>query len=90
MDLIYDISSVLNYECDAKSMSRMALPSSRGLWEASTEVEWNKLYTARDEKQLTYGDLSNSRFRPDGMLDSWLEQQLDEFGTLVMAASLPE
>jgi hypothetical protein len=86
VDLIYDISSVLNYECDAKSMSRMALPSSRGLWEASTEVEWNKLYTARDEKQLTHGDLLKSRFKSDTLLDSWLEQ-LDGFGTLVMAAA---
>lgn len=86
VDFICDISSVINYECDAKSMSRMALPSSRSLWEASTEVEWNKLYTTRDEKQLTNGDLLKSRFKSDTLLDSWLEQ-LDGFGTLVMAAA---
>ena len=37
-------------------------------------------------KQLTYGDLVNNRLRTDGALDSWLEQ-LDDFGTLVMAAA---
>jgi hypothetical protein len=50
-------------------------------------VEWESEYARRRvSKQLTYGDLLNNRLRTDGALDSWLEQ-LDDFGTLVMAAA---
>ena len=40
-------------------------------------------------KQLTYGDLMNYRFTGNRSLDHWLSQ-VDDFGTLVVAAaSLP-
>lgn len=68
----------------------MTLPCGRKLWRATTSAEWEKEYASKGdsvrEKQLTYGDLLNHRSRPDRILDSWLSQ-LDDFGTLVMAAA---
>jgi len=75
----------------------MTLPCGRALWHATSRSEWEDEYVARADgldvnmsKHLTYGDLLNTRFGTDnGSLDSWLAE-LDDFGTLVMAAaSLP-
>lgn len=88
------ISSLRNYNCDKAVLTRMPLPCARDLWRATNSAEWKVEYAARSEesgviRQLTYGDLMESRFRKDNALDSWLFQ-LDDFGTLVMAAaSLP-
>lgn len=43
--------------------------------------------TSVKNKQLTYGDLINSRSKPaDHTLDGWLSH-LDDFGMLVLAAA---
>jgi hypothetical protein len=88
IDILFDISSLLHpYKCDGSELLGMALPCGRDLWHASSTVEWESEYARRRvSKQLTYGDLLNNRLRTDGALDSWLEQ-LDDFGTLVMAAA---
>lgn len=94
VDLLFDVSSSLPaYRCDGSMLAGLALPCARRLWRATTSAEWKKEYTVRGDggtgRQLTYGDLLNSRCKPDRALDSWLSQ-LDDFGTLVMAAaSLP-
>ncbi|MCJ1331273.1 hypothetical protein MMC10_007961 [Thelotrema lepadinum] len=93
VNLFFDILSSLPYDdCDAGSwLLDMALPSVRNLWKASSSVEWERKYIARSNdlsagKELKYCDLLNSRARAGGALDSWLSQ-LDDFGTLVMAAA---
>ncbi|KAH8684915.1 hypothetical protein BGZ60DRAFT_398670 [Tricladium varicosporioides] len=88
VDALFDISSVLTqYKCDGSVLAGMALPCGRDLWRATNSSEWKRNYAARiDEKQLTYGDLLFARFRTDAMIDAWLSQ-LDDFGTLVMAAA---
>lgn len=90
LELLFDVcSSVLSYNCDG---SRMSLPCGRDIWRASTSTEWSNAYVAgksvaKDgERQLTYKDLLNIGSRRDDTLDSWLSQ-LDDFGTLVMAAA---
>ena len=88
IDILFDFSSLLHpYKCDGSELLGKALPCGRDLWHASSRAEWEREYTRQGVgKQLTYGDLVNNRLRTDGALDSWLEQ-LDDFGTLVMAAA---
>ncbi|TAQ87225.1 hypothetical protein B7494_g4451 [Chlorociboria aeruginascens] len=95
-NLLFDISiGFLPHACDGSKLAGIALPCARGLWSAGTKSEWEKEYDAQPrrpgvEKQLTYGDLLNLRFKENGALDSWLSH-LDEFGMLVMAAaSIPD
>jgi len=92
IDLLVDVSSALgSHKCDSHILKTMTLPCGRDLWKATTDVNWSiEIRETISEKQLTYGDLLHSRFRTDHTLDSWLSE-LDEFGTLVMAAaSIPE
>ncbi|TGO28082.1 hypothetical protein BPAE_0032g00250 [Botrytis paeoniae] len=89
IDLFFDVSSsVPEYRCDESRLKYMTLPCSRKLWRATTNEAWENEYTnSMRGIQLTYGDLINSRTRPeDRTLDGWLSQ-LDEFGTLVLAAA---
>lgn len=88
INILFDYTSLLHpYTCDGSELLEMDLPCGRGLWQASSRSEWEREYALRaEEKQLTYGDLLKSRFKTDHTLDSWLEQ-LDDFGTLVMAAA---
>jgi hypothetical protein len=88
VDVVFDFGYLLHpYKCDGSELLDMALPCGRNLWQASDRSEWEREYSQRGaRKQLTYGDLLNSRFTPDRALDSWLEQ-LDDFGNLVMAAA---
>lgn len=72
----------------------MALPCAKDLWRASSSAEWEREYLARGDdmsigNQLTYGDLLNSRSGTGRALDLWLSQ-VDDFGTLVMAAASSE
>jgi hypothetical protein len=76
------------YKCDGSFLAGLALPCGRDMWRASTRTEWEKAYVAErasGRKRLTYGDLLNFHVRAEGTLDHWLSQ-LDDFGTLVMAA----
>ncbi|KAK8907958.1 hypothetical protein QC760_003831 [Botrytis cinerea] len=89
IDLFFDLSSsVHGYRCDENRLKYMTLPCSRKLWKATTNEVWENEYTnSMRGKQLTYGDLINSRSRPeDRSLDGWLSQ-LDDFGMLVLAAA---
>ncbi|KAF7959519.1 hypothetical protein EAE96_001135 [Botrytis aclada] len=89
IDLFFDVSSSIpEYRCDENRLKYMTLPCSRKLWRATTNEAWENEY-ANSMKgiQLTYGDLINSRTRPeDRRLDGWLSQ-LDDFGMLVLAAA---
>ncbi|KAF7896774.1 uncharacterized protein EAF01_009177 [Botrytis porri] len=89
VDLFYDVSSsVTEYRCDGNRLKYMALPCSRKLWRATRNEAWEIEYTnSMRGERLTYGDLINSRNRPqDRTLDGWLSQ-LDDFGMLVLAAA---
>jgi len=92
VDIMFDISSSLHsYTCDGSLLRALPLPCGRNLWRASTRAKWGTEYAAQREriegrKRLTYGDLMNFHLRPEGTLDPWLSQ-LDDFGTLVMAAA---
>ncbi|KAF5867949.1 uncharacterized protein Bfra_007144oa [Botrytis fragariae] len=89
IDLFFDVSSsVPEYRCDGNRLKYMTLPCSRKLWRATTNEAWENEYTnSMRGIRLTYGDLINSRTRPeDRRLDGWLSQ-LDEFGMLVLAAA---
>ncbi|KAG9231563.1 hypothetical protein BJ875DRAFT_113309 [Amylocarpus encephaloides] len=92
VDMFFDYSSALHYyRCDGSILKSMALPCARDLWRATTSAEWKQEFASRSEEigpktQLTYGDLLNFRSRADRRLDSWLSQ-LDDFGSLVMAAA---
>jgi hypothetical protein len=94
IDFFFDVYSAIPlHHCDTlKLLSELALPCSKGLWRANTRTEWELEYAASlggIERYLTYGDLLNSGFGKDGILDGWLSQ-LDDFGTWVVAvASLP-
>lgn len=88
INMLFDYSSLLYpHVCDNSDLLHMALPSGRDLWQARSRHEWEREYAlSAVGKQLTFGDLVNSRFRADRTLDPWLEQ-LDDFGMLVMAAA---
>lgn len=92
VNLFFDVFQYLPFEnCDERWLAGMSLPCVRDLWRATSSAEWEREYLARGDdmsprKQLTYGDLLNSRSRADHTLDSWLSE-LDDFGTLVMAAA---
>ena len=95
IDMFADYSSTPRYrKCDQAALTGMPLPCARDLWRATKNAEWKVEYAARSEeldavRQPTYGDLLNFRFKKESPLDAWLSQ-LDDFGTLVMAAaSLP-
>ncbi|KAF7926674.1 uncharacterized protein EAE97_010183 [Botrytis byssoidea] len=89
IDLFFDISSsVHEYRCDENRLKQMTLPCSRKLWRATTNEAWeDECANSMRGIQLMYGDLINSRNRPeDRRLDGWLSQ-LDDFGMLVLAAA---
>ncbi|TGO55353.1 hypothetical protein BCON_0093g00260 [Botryotinia convoluta] len=89
IDLFFDVSSsVPEYRCDENRLKYMTLPCSRKLWRATTNEAWENEYAnSMRGIQLTYGDLINSRTKPeDRTLDGWLSQ-LDDFGILVLAAA---
>ncbi|TGO63479.1 hypothetical protein BOTNAR_0099g00060 [Botryotinia narcissicola] len=80
--------AVHEYRCDENRLKHMTIPCSRKLWRATTNEAWENEYAnSMRGIQLTYGDLINSRNRPeDRRLDGWLSQ-LDDFGMLVLAAA---
>ena len=90
--VFFDTTSViLNHSCDGSFLASLTLPCGRDMWRASTGAEWEKAYKAKldsnsGKKCLTYGDLMQFYLREEGSLNPWLSQ-LDEFGTLVMAAA---
>jgi hypothetical protein len=88
VDILFDYAILLHpHTCDGSDLLRLPLPCGRDLWQARSRSDWQREYALKAAgKQLTYGDLLDSRFRTDRTLDSWLEQ-LDDFGTLVMAAA---
>ncbi|KAG0645295.1 Transcription factor gsfR2 [Hyphodiscus hymeniophilus] len=57
----------------------------------ATEACWQGLHyhldSTKGHRKLTYGDLMNFQHGREGVLDPWLSQ-LDDFGTLVMAAAM--
>ena len=92
IDLVFDVYSILpHHACGGGRLVHIALPCSRDLWGASTKAQWERAYLANSveiitKEQLTYGDLLKLRFNPNTALNNWLSQ-LDDFGTLVMAAA---
>ncbi|APA08883.1 hypothetical protein sscle_04g036530 [Sclerotinia sclerotiorum 1980 UF-70] len=91
IDLFFDLASgIPDHQCDGNNLLRLALPCSRKLWRATTNEAWENEYLSTIRSNpLTYGHLINYQSRPeDHSLDEWLSQ-LDEFGTLVLAAATP-
>ncbi|KUJ14516.1 uncharacterized protein LY89DRAFT_736549 [Mollisia scopiformis] len=90
LDMLFEISPFFPArECDGTLLADIALPCSKGLWTASTEVEWEIAHSAEDKqtsKTLTYADLMNFQHQEEGSLDFWLSY-IDNFGTLLMAAA---
>ena len=71
-------------------MAEMCLPSDKSLWTAETQADWEREYSSKSKyQQPTFGDLllHDAESIPFGTpLDMWLAQ-MDQFGTMVMAAS---
>ncbi|KAF2669837.1 hypothetical protein BT63DRAFT_423815 [Microthyrium microscopicum] len=74
----------------AKHWSEMLLPSSKGLWQAQTRAQWEQEYRAsNNDQRSTFGELlthDDVQSQSAGLLDRWMGQ-VDEFGTLVIAAA---
>lgn len=101
MDFLFDLSalsaSTPNRPCNyGKDLAEMLLPSSKNLWSAQTQNEWEKEYAAQSKMLGRNGDLRPTfgqllqhdiEIHPNAYsLDRWLAQ-VDEFGTLVVAAA---
>ena len=96
VDIFFDISPA-GADCDSpRHLAEMLLPCTKNLWSARTRSEWKKEYTSQsrlqsynDYRRLTFGNLSQHDLEdsPCGdLLDHWLAQ-VDELGTLIMAAA---
>ncbi|KAF8860589.1 hypothetical protein BDZ45DRAFT_724519 [Acephala macrosclerotiorum] len=92
IELLFEMYSVIGFQkYDGSLLAGLSLPCGRELWRASTRTEWESKYTAQQDreagtKDLTYKDLTNVQLQVEGTLNPWLSQ-LDDFGTLVMAAA---
>lgn len=95
IDILFDISA--GADCDGqRHLAEMLLPCTKNLWFARTRSEWEKEYTLQSKSQsynnqrrLNFGDLSQNDIEAspfENLLDRWLAQ-VDEFGTLIMAAA---
>ena len=95
IDILFDISTGTNCESQ-KHLAEMLLPCSKTLWCARTRSEWEREYTLQskspnynNQRRLNFGDLSQNDIEAspfENLLDRWLSQ-VDEFGTLIMAAA---
>lgn len=86
---MYSIIGLQGY--DGSLLASLSVPCAKKMWGASTRTEWENEYRTQEHmpggtKDLTYKDLTNPQFQVEGTLDPWLSQ-LDDFGTLVIAAA---
>jgi hypothetical protein len=98
VDFLFDISAgTAHAPCNTiKDLTETLLPCTKNLWEARTESEWRREYSAhlilqRQEnvRPPIFGDLLRPEAEEshvENSLDRWLAQ-LDELGTLVVAAA---
>lgn len=97
IDFLFDMTPATHgHKCsDNPDLWEMLLPCPKSLWTASTQFEWERNYTLQRVKQKrinrqgpTFGDMlrHNADSHSENLVDDWLAD-MDEFGTLVMAAA---
>ena len=96
IEYLFDLAPGMGAQrCDSiKFWSEMLLPSSKALWEAVSELEWERAYAVSDnDRRPYYGELMRHEQLVRGraqLLDRWMSE-VDDFGTLVInAASIAE
>lgn len=90
----YTDAARIFHDCSGRELLGKILPSTRNLWHASSEAEWEKEFNMQCVRavshgrgeEFTYSDLLQYGLRGDGSLDPWLSE-IDEFGNLVIAAA---
>jgi hypothetical protein len=98
VDFLFDISAGTTHSpCNTiKDLTETLLPCTKNLWIAQTESEWRREYKVQlslqrqgEVQHPLFGDLLRHEVESNHMessLNRWLAQ-LDELGTLVVAAA---